>query len=350
MARLVVTPCASCGAPLEQDLELARETTCPFCGAVTPVAPQEPPPKASGLGVGVVLGALFGAIVLLVGGGLAIEELANRSNADRVTDLRELGDLIVPTRAAALADGGVWVACRHDRLCVLDRGGNSQGSAPLPLAPMDAPRSARGDATHSMAADRAGRVYVSHGGALIEFAASALAERRRLSALPEGEYARCLAVAPDESLWSMTSKDDIVKLDSERVVRARWTQPVLKHDARHHGCSSLVVDASGRVWVTPEGAPALYVLSPAGELLRRHAPGGPGHYSGIAVLPRDRVVLGYSSWLVLLDAEFRELDGPKARRDSSAQIGEVLHTPDDALVVVTTTGHVMRWERVSERW
>ncbi len=350
MPRLVVTPCTSCGAPLEQDVDLARETRCPYCGTVTPVAVPTPPERAkSGAGVGIVLGALLGAVALLVGGGLAIEELVNRSNADRVIELREADDSVLPTRATALPDGNLCIACAYDRVCSLDRDGKSLGTAPLPLAPLETSSPARGGATHGMAADRAGRLYVSHGNELIEFASDTLVERRRLSVLPEGEAARCLSVGPDDTLWTMTTKDDIVQLDAARVVRARWTEAVLKHDARHHGCSGMVVDASGRVWVLPEGAPAVYVLSPEGALIRRHTPGGPGRYSSIAVLSQDRVVLAYYSWLVFLDVDFREIEGPKARRDGS-EIQEVLLTADDALVAVSSMGSVLRWEGVSARW
>lgn len=348
MARLVVTPCASCGAPLEQDLELARETTCPFCGAVTPVA--RPVAEPSGPSIGLILGALFGGLTLLVGGALTIEELANRSNADRVTSLREHEADVVPVRAAALHDGGVWLACRYDRLCAVDREGKWLGSAPLPIAPHDAQPVARAGGTHGMAADRAGRVYVSQGNELIEYVAPAMTERRRLSVLPEGEHARCLAVAPaDDALWMMTTGDDVVQLDAARALRSRWKQPVVKHDARHHGCSHMVIDAQGKVWIAPDGAPALYVLSAGGELLRRHAPGGGGRYTSFAVLDGDRAVLGYASWLVFLDPSFSELEGPRVRRDST-ELCEVLRTAADTLMVVTSAGDLLRWENASKRW
>jgi hypothetical protein len=363
--RLIVTPCVSCGAPLEFDTDTATEARCPYCKNITrvplptpPRAPLTPTRHSGGIGVGHVLGALLGGLVLLIAGALALDELFNRSNADHVVDLRTLKEAsahpyIAAQRAAALPDGSVWIACRPDLLCGLDRQGKWIGSVTLPEPPHDRPAGRlRYGGTHAMAGDGTGRLYVSHGKELLEIAVGERRVRGAISVLREGEVAHCLAISPSGSLWLMTSTDDILELDSQRKPRKRLTRPVSQHDARHHGCDSLVVDRNGQLWVSPEGGPAVYVLSADGALVRRHAPGGTAHYAGMAVLANGSVVVGYSDWLEFFSADFEPRDGPKTRRNNPgwSQITDVLLTPDDALIVTTGLGYVARWDRATAQW
>jgi hypothetical protein len=149
----------------------------------------------------------------------------------------------------------------------------------------------------------------------------------------------------------MTSEDDLVALDAARQVRARWRQPLLQHDARHHGCDTLTHDEAGQVWVAPEGAPAIYVFAPDGALVRRHVPGGTGHYMGLAVLADGSVVTGHYARLLLLGPDFAPRTGPATSRDPGwAEVSEVIRTPADELVVTTLLGTVARWDGASSRW
>lgn len=364
VARLVVTPCVTCGAPLEPGSPGDAEVRCRFCGTAHPAErPAQAPARApDGPNVGVVLGSLLGGLALFVGGAFLLGWWLESDDADRVVSLEAVEALVAErstyaTRAAMTPDGSLWVACRHDRLCALDPSDRFLGSVDLPQVPHEERERAREegslryDPVRAMAVDRRGRLYVAYADRFLEIAS---AERRLVGpvhALAPGEAPRCLAVGPDDALWVMTNTDDLVVLDANRTERARWRQPVLRHDPRHHGCDSLVVEPSGQVWVTPVAAPAVYVFSPEGQLVRRHSPGGGGHYTGLAVLPEGRAAVGYYTWVVLFGPDFVELEGPRtSRRRGWAEVSDLLRSPDDALVVTTTLGVIARWRRASERW
>ncbi len=358
VANLVVTPCTHCGAPLEFESGLANVVRCAFCGTTNDIANAVPAPAQKQVSIGVILGSVFGGLALLVGGAVLFGHYREADNADRVMRLEDIGASDSPdghfsgTRAARTPDGSLWVACKHDMLCGMDEAGAWLGTVRLPLARQSEwNMTQRYGATRGMAGDRAGRLYVSYDSELLEISTTDRRIVRRVPALPEGEHPRCLFMAEDDSLFMMTSTDDVVQLNAARAVQARWPTPVLALDPRHHGCDTIAVDRQGQVWVTPEGAPAIYVFSPTGVLVRRHTPGGHGHYMGLAVLADGSAIAGYNDELLLFGADFSVREGPvTSRRPGWAGVAEVLRTPDDTLVVVTLLGVVARWDGISTRW
>lgn len=305
--------------------------------------------------MGRVLGALVAGIALLVGAGLLLEELSLRDDADRVVHIGDVHPAPVPTllgvgRVAALPDGSLWLACRWDRLCAIDARGAWRGSIELPRTP-PAPADRHGwGSTHGIAGDGRGRVYVSHGDELLVVSTTELRVIERLRPLPEGEHPRCLAMGQGGTLWAMTSRDDLVLLDPRGGVRSRSNTPMTSREARHHGCGSLAVDAGGRIWMTPAEASAIYVFAQNGELVRRHAPAGPGEYRGLGLLEDGSVVVGHYDRLRLFGPDFAEREGPKARRDRWGWVSDVTLGPDGGLIVAGQLGHLARWDRASSRW
>lgn len=209
----------------------------------------------------------------------------------------------------------------------------------------------RHEAVRGMAVDAAGRLYVSTRQRLLQLS---IGERKVLGprdVLPAGELATCLARAPDGGLAMMTTAHDLVVLDAAGGIKTRWTRPVVQLEPRHHGCDSVAFDGQGNVWLSPVGAPAIYAFTPSGALLRRHTPGGSGHYLGLSVLEDGSVVVGYYEELLVLGPDFQRRPGPKRHRGGGwAWISEVLRSPEDELIVATQLGVIARWQGASRRW
>ncbi len=353
MARLAVTPCTTCGAPLSHDPAVALEITCPYCKRVTRWEPTVEPKPADGRGVGFALAAMLAGIVLVIVLGTTVDWLRNRDDSDRVVRLQapEAATDVFVTRATLAPDGALWMACRSELLCHFASDGTWLGSVSLPTPePDDFVNSARTGVTWGLAADRAGRLYVSHGRALLEVSMATRVIAGRSALLSGDEHATCLAVGADDALWLMTSGDDLVSFGADRKPRVRWKQPLTGVDPRHHGCDSLALDGQGQVYVTPQQEPAIYVFSPEGKLLRRHAPGGPANYTGLLPLSDGKVLVGYYYELLLFDAAFRPLPGPKLPRDSWGFVTDLVETHDRSVLVMTQLGFLARWGKAGRKW
>jgi sugar lactone lactonase YvrE len=351
---LVTHPCRGCGAPLPIRSARTPRITCAHCGAVNEVSTTPPAqPEQKGSNPILIPVALLLALFLFVGGAVSLDRWDRASDAEAVQDLKKLApsERLSTSKLTVAPDGIRWVVCRHERLCAISPDGKLLGIHELPFVSHDQdPQIQRGGNTRGMVLDPQGRLYLSHGKELLvvrpQQGGRALERLPPVRALPPGEHATCLAVGGDGALWAMTSRDDLVKLDAQRNLQARIPRPMLSQDPRHHGCGDLLVAPDGRIFVTPEEAPALYRLDPTGKPEKRHAPGGAGAYMGLA-LWRGSLVVGHYDKLLRFDVDFRPLPAPKTQRDGWEWVSDAATTPDGSLLVLTRLGFLARWKTPS---
>ncbi len=374
MLRVIVFRCAHCGAALEALDVQATSLTCHYCAHRNVVPGQavnaKPEPSNTRI-LTVLLGGLLG-ITLVVGVPVTLEWRSKQTDADHEVDLAALAqaagervsglDLLSLEGGALMADGSLWVGCDHPRrLCGVDAGRAWLGSIALPPeeAPATTPRSA--EAPLALAASGPDTLLVAWQRSLYSVAPRERRVRGRVH--PEGllpeETLACLAAGEGGVVWAVTSRDDLVRLTpgAERVA-ARTAEPLPRTSLRHTGCRGLAVDARGQLWVVPASEPAVYVLSAEGRVLRHHAPGGAGHYQGVAPLADGSAVVGRSgdsSELLRWGPSFEPLPGPKrfeGWRERRGWVGvEALAvTPAGGLVLVTSLGELGYWDNTRGRW
>ncbi|MBC8077114.1 MAG: protein kinase [Chloroflexales bacterium] len=205
----------------------------------------------------------------------------------------------VPRGIAVAADGSIFVSDyttgrvqKFDAAGSFVRGWISEGETPI-LA---------------LAADRAGRVYVSRNSGVQRYDG---ATGKLLDSFATGEGFQDLAILSDGSMLAIPwAGDDLVRLDEAGNVMGEL-QGLMEKASAERGPSKVAVDGLGTIYLLDQSGANVFIFTPEGAFKDRFAVPNTWAFSDLAVDRRGRLYVstfGQAQGVAVFDADGRQVD------------------------------------------